>query len=170
MFKRDFLQIVERIHQEDPKYSREVYLFVREGLDFTLKALRRKGIRNRTQVTGQELLEGLRDYALKEFGPMSKTVLNEWGVENCEDLGRVVFHLVRYGVLGKTGTDSLEEFKRGFSFEEAFVKPFQPRFDSRTEKKIRSKASGPRAKKTKKQAKEPSAPAEPGSSLGGGPA
>ncbi|CAF0693591.1 Minf_1886 family protein [Candidatus Methylacidithermus pantelleriae] len=148
MFKRDFLQIVERIHEEDPRYSKDVYLFVREGLDYTLKSLRRKGAPGRTRVTGQELLGGLRDYALREFGPMSKTVLNEWGVENCEDLGRVVFHLVRYGVLGKTEADSLEDFRQGFSFEEAFVKPFQPRRDSRTVKKGK-KSPGARSKKGK---------------------
>jgi uncharacterized repeat protein (TIGR04138 family) len=69
----------------------------------------------------------LREFALKEYGPMSKAVLNEWGLKVTDDFGQVVFNLVNASVLGKNDTDSPNDFKNVFTFEEAFVKPFEPR-------------------------------------------
>jgi len=126
MPKRDFAEVVQEICESDTRYGLECYSFVREGLDHTLKHLKRAGAGPKSHVTGQELLEGMRDYALLEFGPMTKSVLNEWGIKKCEDFGEVVFNLVKFGVLGKTDTDSLNDFKGGFSFHDAFVKPFRP--------------------------------------------
>jgi hypothetical protein len=54
-------------------------------------------------------------------------VLNEWGVASTDDFGQIVFNLVNGGVLGRNETDSPNDFKNVFSFEEAFVKPFVPR-------------------------------------------
>ncbi|MES2308550.1 MAG: Minf_1886 family protein [Verrucomicrobiota bacterium] len=121
-----FTEDVRLICLEDPRYSLDSYLFVREGLDHTLKLMKRNGHGASGHVSGIELLNGIRDYSLKEFGPMTKSVLNEWGVKSCEDFGHIVFNLVNKGVLGKTQSDSIEDFKKGFNFDEAFVKPFQP--------------------------------------------
>jgi len=54
-------------------------------------------------------------------------VLNEWGVSTTDDFGQVVFNLVNSGVLGKNETDSPNDFKNVFTFDDAFVKPFVPR-------------------------------------------
>jgi uncharacterized repeat protein (TIGR04138 family) len=77
-------------------------------------------------VRGQELLDGLRQFALDQFGPLAKTVLNYWGVQRGEDFGEIVFNLVEVGILGKTDEDSRADFKGGYDFDVAFVKPFQP--------------------------------------------
>lgn len=130
MSKLNFADVVLEICRKDSQYDAEVYSFVREGLDHTLKSLKRNGQNNGNRhVSGTELLNGLRDYALKEYGPMSKMVLNVWGVNSCEDFGRIVFNLVNSGVLGKTDADSPNDFKNGFNFDDAFVKPFEPRRD-----------------------------------------
>lgn len=121
-----FNEVVEQISAEDTRYGAEVYHFVREGLEFTLKSLKRHQQGMNRHVSGQELLGGLRDFALREYGPMTKSVLAEWGVRSCEDFGQVVFNLVNKGVLGKNEADSPNDFKNGFDFEEAFVKPFAP--------------------------------------------
>lgn len=126
MSKPTFSEIVDKICAQDTRYDSDAYGFVREGLDFTLKSLKRSGGQSR-HVSGQELLAGLRDYALKEYGPMSKTLLNLWGVKSCEDFGFIVFNLVNQGILGKTDADSPDDFRNGYSFEEAFVRPFEPR-------------------------------------------
>ncbi|MDE1170948.1 MAG: hypothetical protein PW734_07050 [Verrucomicrobium sp.] len=126
MAKRDFAQVIQEICEADPRYTADCYGFVREGLDHTLKNLKRASHGPRGHVSGQELLGGLRDYALDEFGPMSKAVLNEWGITRCEDFGEIVFNLVKFGILGKTDTDSLNDFREGFNFHDAFVKPFRP--------------------------------------------
>jgi uncharacterized repeat protein (TIGR04138 family) len=155
MPKRDFSEVVQEIFQADPRYSIESYTFIREGLDYTLKHLRRNSgspspaASLKGHVSGQELLHGIRDYALREFGPMSKTVLNEWGVKKCEDFGDIVFNLVKYGVLGKTDSDSLSDFKHGFSFHDAFVKPFRPHAED-GDAAATGEASSPRAKAPRK--------------------
>ena len=77
-------------------------------------------------VSGPELLGGVRQYALKEFGPLVMTVFDSWGVHSCEDIGNMVFNLIDAGIFGKTEEDSIEDFKNVYDFDEAFVKPFAP--------------------------------------------
>ncbi len=78
-------------------------------------------------VSGQELLAGIRSYALEQFGPMAQMVLNEWGIQNCEDFGELVFNMVETNLLAKTTEDSREDFKNGYDFFEAFRRPFLPK-------------------------------------------
>ena len=108
------------ILESDPRYQVGAYLFVREGLDHTLRQLKEP-----RHVSGQELLEGLREYALKEFGPVSKRVLSEWGINECIDFGNIVFNLIEQGLLGKTDEDSIEDFSGGYDFTEAFIRPYR---------------------------------------------
>lgn len=110
----------------DPRYQRDAYLFLRDGLEYTQRILKREvGTRTR-HITGQELLEGLREYALKEYGPMALTVLAEWGIHRSEDFGDIVFNMVEHGILSKTEADSREDFRGGYDFEQAFRSPFRP--------------------------------------------
>ncbi len=125
----DFSEIVALINKEDPRFDRRAYDFVRLGLDHTVKELRRKeGVKaeRSRHVSGPELLEGLRIYALEQYGPLTKTVMNAWGIKRCQDFGDIVFNLIEYNVFSKTETDRREDFADIFEFEEAFVKPFQP--------------------------------------------
>ncbi len=143
MAKINFAEVVERICETDLRYSLDSYHFVQEGLNHTLKALKRGGSHAHRHVSGQELLHGLREFALKEYGPMSKAVLNEWGIKTTDDFGQIVFNLVNSGVLGKNETDSPSDFKNVFTFDEAFVKPFVPRNSTPALRK----AGGTKAKK-----------------------
>src|SRR5450755_4808576 len=127
MAKINFAEVVEQICENDLRYSADAYHFVQEGLNHTLKSLKRGGQHAHRHVSGQELLHGLREFALKEYGPMSKAVLNEWGIKTTDDIGQIVFNLVNSGVLGKNDTDSPGDFKNVFTFDDAFVKPFVPR-------------------------------------------
>ena len=125
----DFSEIVTLICKEDPRFDRRAYDFVRLGLDHTVKELRKKDAARAEKsrhVTGPELLEGLRVYALDQFGPLAKTVLNTWGVRRCRDFGDIVFNLIEYNVFSKTDNDRREDFSDIFEFDDAFVKPFQP--------------------------------------------
>jgi len=128
MQKPSFNDAIAEIAASDPRYDVDAYAFVREGLDFTVKMLKKSphGPPEHRHVSGQELLEGLRRYALEQFGPMSKTVLEHWGIKRCADFGNIVFNMVEKGVLGKTEKDSREDFKSGYDFEDAFVKPYRP--------------------------------------------
>ncbi len=121
----DFSQMLEKIVAFDPRYQREGYLFVREALDYTQKKVA-KSQKCARHVTGRELLEGIREYSLSQFGPMTLTVLETWGITRCEDFGEIVFNMVEAGILSKTPTDSREDFKNGYDFTCAFRDPFLP--------------------------------------------
>jgi uncharacterized repeat protein (TIGR04138 family) len=126
MQKIGFAEALESVITNDPRYQRDGYVFLRDALDFTTKQQKKiKGVSVR-HVSGPELLEGVRQYALKEFGPMVMTVFDSWGIHSCEDIGRMVFNLIGAGVFGKTEQDSIDDFKNVYDFEEAFVKPFAP--------------------------------------------
>jgi uncharacterized repeat protein (TIGR04138 family) len=126
MQKIGFAEALHSIIASDPRYQRDAYVFLRDALDFTTKQQKKvKGLSVR-HVTGPELLDGARQYALKEFGPMVMTVFDNWGIRSCEDIGNMVFNLIGSGVFGKTEEDSIEDFKNVYDFEEAFVKPFAP--------------------------------------------
>lgn len=122
----NFDEVVEQILVKDARYHHDAYLFLREGLDFTQKLIGKENKGITRHVTGQELLDGLRQYALVEFGPMAKTVLEEWGIHQCSDFGNLVFNMVEIGLLAKTEKDSHEDFQNGYDFTDAFDKPFWP--------------------------------------------
>lgn len=125
MHEASFDEGLDLILAQDSRYPRDAYLFVREALDYTQKAVLREK-RQSPHVTGQELLAGIRDYALAQFGPMALCVLNEWGITRCEDFGEIVFNMVETGLLAKTDTDSRADFQGGYEFDQAFRKPFLP--------------------------------------------
>ena len=126
MQKIGFAEALDSIVASDSRYQRDAYVFLRDSLDFTTKQQKKvKGATVR-HVTGPELLGGVRQYALKEFGPLVMTVFDNWGIHSCEDVGNMVFNLIGAGIFGKTEEDSIEDFKNVYDFEEAFVKPFAP--------------------------------------------
>jgi uncharacterized repeat protein (TIGR04138 family) len=140
-----FEQALELIQAKDPRYAGNAYLFMREALDHTQKVViksPREGRGSRTEkqaeglpvrhVTGQELLEGIRVYALEQFGPMVLTVFDDWGIRSCADFGEIVFNMVEIGLLAKTEKDSRDDFKNGYDFDDAFRKPFMPQAKLRT--------------------------------------
>jgi len=110
---------LESLVAEDPRYRVEAYIFVMNGLEYTLAKMRRAG-----HLTGRELTEGLRDYARMKFGLMARTVFEHWGVTRTEDFGAIVFKMVDEGILGKTDQDSIEDFKDVYDFTEAFEKQY----------------------------------------------
>jgi uncharacterized repeat protein (TIGR04138 family) len=122
----NFDEAVEQIRAKDARFSREAYLFLREALDFTQKLISRENRGAIRHVSGQELLDGIRQFALQQFGPMTATVFEEWGVKNCRDFGDVVFNMVEIGLLAKTDKDSRDDFQNGYDFTDAFRKPFRP--------------------------------------------
>lgn len=112
--QKEFAESVEEILHKDPRYNEEAYTFVMAALGYT-----QAKIGEIRHVTGQELLAGIREYALQEFGVMAQTVLNHWGIRSSEDFGNIVFNMVEDGLLNKREEDSIEDFKNGYDFKEA---------------------------------------------------
>lgn len=125
MQKLEFTEAVELIIDSDPRFTREAYFFLRDALDQTVK-LRKRQLGEGGHVTGPQLCEGIRLFAIKQYGPMVPTVLEYWGVKKTDDFGAMVWNLIELGVFGKTPTDSIDDFKDVFTFHDAFVAPYLP--------------------------------------------
>ena len=123
---------LDLILAKDARYHRDAYHFLKDALDHTQKTVARQNREQMRHVSGQELLGGIRDYALSQFGPMTKMVFEEWGIKRCEDFGEIVFNMVEIGLLAKTEKDSRADFESGYDFFEAFRKPFLPSSKLRT--------------------------------------
>jgi uncharacterized repeat protein (TIGR04138 family) len=127
MQEHEFSEVIELIRKENPRFGKGAYVFVRQALDHTLRRREEKKVKAVSRhVSGQELLEGIREFALDQYGPLAGTLLAEWNVAECRHFGEIVFQLVDYGVLGKTDDDKLEDFCDGYDFDQAFAEPFRP--------------------------------------------
>ena len=111
--KEDYTEILKK----DDRYDSRAY-------DFVLEVIHVASTDAKGHVTGQELLNYFRDMALDAYGPLAYTVLNDWGVRCCEDVGAIVFNLYDAKRIGKTDSDSLEDFVGGFNFKHEFLDPF----------------------------------------------
>ena len=135
-------QAIAKLREENPKFSPPAYHFIRRALDHALRKFKREDMDRPAHVSGKELLEGFRDLALEEYGPLAKTVLEEWGISRCSEVGEVVFQLVRMGVLGKNDNDMIEDFEELWTFAEAFDVPFRPQAVE-APKKAKGRSSSP---------------------------
>ena len=70
-------EVLDAIVAADSRYDREAYNFLREALDYTQKRVTKANQGKQRHVTGQELLEGIRDYAVNTYGPMTMTMMEE---------------------------------------------------------------------------------------------
>jgi uncharacterized repeat protein (TIGR04138 family) len=121
-----FESVVASILASDPRYKLDAYQFVRQALERTQKTVNaRQTDGPPLHVSGQQLLEGIREYAIAQFGPMATVVLEEWGVTDSADFGEIVFNMIEARLLSKTERDCRNDFC-GMDFEAAFVLPFLP--------------------------------------------
>jgi uncharacterized repeat protein (TIGR04138 family) len=125
MQKLDFTEAVDAITSTDLRYHSDAYYFLRDALDHTMK-IRKRALGEGGHVTGQQLCEGARQYALKLYGPMVPTVFEYWRIRKTDDFGEMVWNLCELGVFGRTETDDKRDFHALYDFREAFVEPFEP--------------------------------------------
>ena len=124
-----FEELLECILAKDKRFDRAAYLFVREALDHTQKSTAKENRRQsqgHSHVSGQQLLDGIKEHALTQYGPMAMMLLDEWGVHQCRDFGEIVFNMVDVGLLAKRKEDCRADFEDGYDFFEAFRKPYLP--------------------------------------------
>ena len=116
---------IEDLAREDRRFPPPAYLLVFEGLETALARLP-----HRRHVAPRELLEGIRDAALDQWGFLARTVLESWNVRRTADLGDLVFNLIRRGLLVAGDEDNRNQFDDVFDFEEAFDDEFLARLAS----------------------------------------
>jgi uncharacterized repeat protein (TIGR04138 family) len=114
------------------KYSPEAYRFVDQALRHTQRNLRRVPEtpdedfnEEEAHISGVELLDGIRDLALREFGLMTIPVFRQWGVRKTDDFGRIVFDFIEKGAMRKTDRDQLSDFVGVYEFDEVFDRDYE---------------------------------------------
>jgi len=122
---KSFSQAIDEIVLLDNRFHPDAYHFLKDALDFTVKRIVDEEKKPR-HVNGAELMHGFRDYTLKEFGPMSKPLLKEWGITKTRDVGDMVFNLIGQSIFSKEEGDSPTDFDAIYSFKKAFESPFLP--------------------------------------------
>jgi len=112
---KSFYQTINEICFRDERYKPDSYEFVMQALNFTQKESKKQG-----HISGQELLEGIRKFALDQYGPMAKTVLQHWGITKTSDFGNIVFNMIENKLLSKTENDTRHDFDDFYDFQTAF--------------------------------------------------
>jgi uncharacterized repeat protein (TIGR04138 family) len=119
------------IVRRDPRFSYEAYEFVFAALHHTQKRLGRlpkKGEKTeapQTHVSGKQLLEGIQQLAIQEFGLMARTVFRCWGIRLTADFGDIVFNLIDANLMSKSPQDSREDFRTDYDLDEVLNKHYQ---------------------------------------------
>jgi uncharacterized repeat protein (TIGR04138 family) len=113
---------LREIAARDARYSVQAFQFLYDGLEFAVRLHGKEQAEGAERhVSAQELLEGLRQYALRLFGPLAAQVWRSWGVRETMDWGRIVFLLVDHQMLNRRPEDRIEDFEPGFDFDQAFA-------------------------------------------------
>jgi uncharacterized repeat protein (TIGR04138 family) len=129
---------LEEVVKKHPRYAYEAYEFMFQALNFTQKMLGREPPEEiadaaaagpQHHVTGQELLEGIRVLALREFGFLARTVFHSWGIDRTDDFGEIVFNLVEAKLMSKTNEDNRADFRAVYDLDEALVQGFRIQLD-----------------------------------------
>ena len=127
MFHAGLAEVVRR----DPRFAYEAYEFLYEALNHTQKMLGRlpsgevaEGAERQHHVSGPELLAGIRDLALREFGLMARTVFHMWGIQRTDDFGDIVFNLVEAGLMNKTDEDTRKDFHEVYNLDQELVQGY----------------------------------------------
>ena len=115
----------ERLKQvvaRDGRYHINAYRFVYEALDYTVKQLEKK-----RHISGRELLEGIKNLAIEQFGGLAVMVFDVWGVRKTADFGAMVFNLVEADLMSRSEDDSREDFEGVYEFRDVFRIDAKPR-------------------------------------------
>ncbi len=103
-------------------YPIEAFIFLHEALAYTVEHLhgKRKDPEQNMHVSGQQLCQGLRDFAMLKYGMLAGTVLRRWGVNGTVDFGRMVFSMIDAGMMSRTDSDTLDDFRNVYDFRTTF--------------------------------------------------
>jgi uncharacterized repeat protein (TIGR04138 family) len=121
---------LDEIVRRDPRYPYEAYQFVFEALAHTQRLLGRlpppeAAPEQDYHVSGRQLLEGIRDLALREFGLMARTVFRLWGINRTDDFGEIIFNLVDANLMSKTAEDRRQDFHDVYDLDQALVRDYR---------------------------------------------
>jgi uncharacterized repeat protein (TIGR04138 family) len=126
-------QAMRDLLRQDRRYRFEAYQFIRDSLGYahnhlvsSSENLPRSGEEVVSRhVTGQQLCEACRLYAIEQYGYLAKIVLAKWGIRSTSDFGELVYNLIRIEQMRKSESDRREDFDDVYDFEDAFEPCFE---------------------------------------------
>lgn len=137
---------LHRLLRRDTRYPLDAYVFVREALSYASNILnlgsetapvetevqldlehQHEELEPLTErhLSGQELCDAIRLYALNEFGYMARVVLSNWGIEKTQHFGDIVYNMIDVGLMKKSPRDSRSHFDDVYDFRDVFEKDFE---------------------------------------------
>ena len=143
------ISAILKIVEDDPRYKLDAYEFVRLALTYAQDELMKEsgtpedetadqggesdaGVSNYDEsggteqhLTGQQLCEAIRRYALDEFGYMAAVVLKSWGITTTSDFGDIVYNMIHVEQMRKSPQDRREHFDDVYDFDQVFNKGFR---------------------------------------------
>jgi uncharacterized repeat protein (TIGR04138 family) len=129
---------LDEVVRRDPRYAYEAYEFVFAALTHTQRMLGRLPPQESTgeqdyHVSGPQLLDGVRDLALREYGLMARTVFHMWGIDHTSDFGEIVFNLVEANLMSKTSEDNRDDFRDVYDLDQVLVRDYRIDFKEEVE-------------------------------------
>lgn len=126
---------IRQLLEDDPRYKLEAYQFVREALAYAHDVLEMNGETTSDEssesseiehhLSGQQLCEAIRQYALEQYGYMARVVLKSWGITSTGDFGEIVYNLINIRMMKKSPHDKREDFNDVYDFDQAFCEEFR---------------------------------------------
>ncbi len=115
---------------QDSRYPIDAYQFVREAVsyaddneelgEFTYDLSVTEDARVAAQerhLTGQQLCEAIRLYAINQFGYMARIVLKNWGIMETSAFGDIVYNMIDVGIMKKSPLDHRNHFDNVYTFD-----------------------------------------------------
>lgn len=115
--------------REDSRFAYEAYEFVCDAVTYTQTRLGRgeseaEEAKDDHHVSGAELLRGTCELAIREFGMMAPVVFKLWGLKTTDDVGAIVFKLIKVERLSKSDRDDPDDFHDLFDLHQALADGF----------------------------------------------
>ena len=132
--------------KQDHRYPKEAYQFVFETLEYAQNVLElghstpseplpheidSHGAGEQIEsesahkhITGQDLCNAARQYAVLQYGALAKIVLESLGIRSTSDIGEIVYNMIKIGKMRKTSEDSREDFDDVYDFDSVFQEEY----------------------------------------------
>lgn len=107
---------LDDLARRDGRYAYEAYEFIFAALAHAQEQLGRPtaGAVEHDDITARQLLDAIRDLAVREFGLLAATVFRHWGVRRTDDFGELVANLASAGLMSLTDDDDRADFRDAF--------------------------------------------------------
>jgi uncharacterized repeat protein (TIGR04138 family) len=117
----DSIREIEDLAERDGRYRKEAYFFVYDALQYTVEKMGRiDQSHEKRHITGRDLLSGISEFAVDQYGPLTLEVFAHWGVHKTRDFGEIVFNLVGAKLMSKTENDCIDDFVDVYDFAREF--------------------------------------------------